>query len=100
MSIKTLFVGNIPYSATEADLMDHFADYGPSNVRIVEGRGFAFMDVSADRCGAAIEEKHNSEMGGRRLNVDEARPRQEGGGGGYRGGGGGGGGYGGDRRRY
>jgi RNA recognition motif-containing protein len=110
MSVKTLFVGNIPYSCTESDLMDHFAGYGPSNVRIIEGRGFAFMDVEADKCGAAIEEKHNSEMGGRRLNVDEARPRQGGsgggggGGGGYRGGGGGGGGggrYGGDRdRRY
>lgn len=81
MSFKTLFVGNIPYSASEADLVDHFSDYGGTNVRIIEGRGFAFVDVAADRCGAAIEEKHNSEMGGRRLNVDEARPRQEGGGG-------------------
>jgi cold-inducible RNA-binding protein len=105
MSVKTLFVGNIPYSATEAELMEHFADYGGNNVRIIEGRGFAFVDVEADRCGAAIEEKHNTEMNGRRLNVDEARPRQNGGGGGggggggYRGGGGGGG-YGGDRRRY
>ena len=110
MSVKTLFVGNIPYSCTEADLMDHFAAYGPSNVRIIEGRGFAFMDVEADKCGAAIEEKHNSEMGGRRLNVDEARPRQGGGGGGGGGGSGGGGYRGGggggrdrdrdDRRRY
>lgn len=107
MSIKTLFVGNIPYSATEADLMDHFADYGGNNVRIIEGRGFAFVDVAADRCGAAIEEKHNSEMSGRKLNVDEARPRQGNGGGGgggrYGGGGrdyGGGDRYGGDRRRY
>lgn len=91
MSVKTLFVGNIPYSCTESDLMDHFAGYGPNNVRIVEGRGFAFVDVEGDKCGAAIEERHNSEMGGRRLNVDEARPRQSGGGGGGR--------YGGDDRR-
>ena len=100
MSVKTLFVGNIPYSCTESDLMDHFADYGATNVRIIEGRGFAFMDVEADKCGAAIEEKHNSEMGGRRLNVDEARPRQGGGGGGGYGGGGGGGRDRDDRRRY
>jgi cold-inducible RNA-binding protein len=104
MSVKTLFVGNIPYSATETDLMDHFADYGGTNVRIIEGRGFAFVDVEADRCGSAIEDKHNSEMSGRRLNVDEARPRQSNGGGGGGGAGfrsgGGGGGYGGDRRRF
>jgi len=92
MSVKTLFVGNIPYSATEADLMDHFASYGGTNVRIIEGRGFAFVDVEADKCGSAIEEKHNSEMSGRRLNVDEARPRQGGGGGGRD--------FGGERRRY
>ena len=84
MSIKTLFVGNIPYSATETELMDHFADYGAMNVRIVEGRGFAFMDVEAEKCSAAIQERHNSEMGGRRLNVDEAKPRQNGGGEGRR----------------
>lgn len=108
MAVKTLFVGNIPYSATETELIDHFSDYGATNVRIIEGRGFAFLDVDADRCGAAIEEKHQSEMGGRRLNVDEARPRQgDGGGGGYGGGGGGYGdrdrgygGGGGGRRRY
>lgn len=84
MAFKTLFVGNIPYSSTEEDILDHFSDYGATNCRIIEGRGFAFLDIDADRCGAAIEEKHNSELGGRRLNVDEARPRDGGG----------------DRRRY
>ncbi len=93
MSVKTLFVGNISYSSTEEDLINHFAAYGATNCRIIEGRGFAFMDVDAEQCGAAIEALHNSELGGRKLNVDEARPRQGGGGGG-------GGGYGGDRRRY
>jgi RNA recognition motif-containing protein len=107
MAIKTLYVGNIPYSANEDELVQHFAAYGGKNPRIIEGRGFAFVDIEADHLEAAIADKNNSEMGGRRLTVNEARPRGEGGGGGggrsygggggggYSGGGGGGGGYGG-----
>jgi len=97
MAIKTLYVGNIPYSANEDELVQHFAAYGGKNPRIIEGRGFAFVDIEADHLEAAIADKNNSEMGGRRLTVNEARPRGEGGGGGggrsYGGGGGGGGGY-------
>src|SRR3954469_20557469 len=106
MAIKTLYVGNIPYSATEDEIIQHFANYGGKNPRIIEGRGFAFVDVDADQLDAAITDKNNSEMGGRRLTVNEARPRGEGGGGrSFSGGGGGdrssyggggGGGYGGD----
>ena len=93
MAIKTLYVGNIPYSATEDELIAQFSAYGGQNPRIIEGRGFAFIDVEADQLDTAINDKHDSEMGGRRLTVNEARPRGEGGGG--RPGGGGGGGYGG-----
>jgi len=98
MAIKTLYVGNIPYSASEDDLVQHFSAFGGKNPRIIEGRGFAFVDVEADQLDAAIAEKNNSELGGRRLTVNEAKPRGEGGGGGggrsYGGGGGGfGGGY-------
>lgn len=98
MAIKTLYVGNIPYSATEEEMVAQFAAYGGQNPRIIEGRGFAFIDVDADQLDAAINDKHNAEMGGRRLTVNEARPREGGGGGGRSGGGGyggGGGGYGG-----
>lgn len=99
MASKTLYVGNIPYSATEEELFQHFAPYNPSSARIIEGRGFAFLDVDADKMDEAINDKHNSEMGGRKLTVNEARPKGEGGGGGGGGrggyGGGGGGGYGG-----
>ncbi len=102
MAIKTLYVGNIPYSVNEDELIQHFSAYGGKNPRIIEGRGFAFVDIEADQLEAAIADKNNSEMGGRRLTVNEARPRGEGGGGGGRSfsGGGGGGGYGGGGGSY
>ena len=101
MAIKTLYVGNIPYSANEDELVQHFSAYGGKNPRIIEGRGFAFVDIESDHLESAIADKNNSEMGGRRLTVNEARPRGEGGGSGggggrsYSGGGGGGSSYGG-----
>lgn len=76
MSNKTLYVGNLPYSATESALVSYFSNYGASNVRIIEGRGFGFVDVSADQLDTAILEKHNSSMEGRTLTVNEAKPRE------------------------
>ena len=92
MATKTLYVGNLPYSVSESDLTAHFQSYGASNARIVEGRGFGFVDIEADQLDQAIADKHNTQMGGRTLTVNEARPREPrsgGGGGGYGGGGGG-----------
>ena len=106
MANKTLYVGNIPYSSTETSLSQAFATYGATNVRIIEGRGFAFVDVNADQVQAAIADKNGSSLDGRTLTVNEARPREErparsggggGGGGGYGGGRSGGGGGGGGR---
>jgi cold-inducible RNA-binding protein len=108
MAIKTLYVGNLPYSATESQLTSHFANYGATNARIVEGRGFGFVDVDAEKMEAAIADKNSVQMDGRTLTVNEAKPRENrtggGSGGGSRpsGGGGGrssggGGGYGGGR---
>jgi len=96
METKTLFVGNLPYSLTEQHLLDLFAPYNASKARIVEGRGFGFVDVAGDMADKAIEDKDGSEAGGRRMNVNLARPKGEGGGGGgggrdFGGGGGGGG---------
>jgi RNA recognition motif-containing protein len=98
MATKTLFVGNLSYSATESDLVQTFSAYGGNNARIIEGRGFGFIDIDADKLDSAIADKNNSELGGRTLNVNEARPKGEGGGGNRSGGGGGGGGYGGGGR--
>lgn len=107
MANKTLYVGNLPYSIDESALTAHFSTYGSSNARIIEGRGFGFIDIDADQLDAAIADKHNSVLNGRTLTVNEARPREErpsgGGGGGrsgggYGGGGRSGGGYGGGGR--
>jgi RNA recognition motif-containing protein len=95
---KSLFVGNLSYSANEAHLIDLFSEYGAVSARVVEGRGFGFVDVDDEKAETAIEALNEKEFMGRRIVVNEARPREPrsgGGGGGY--GGGGGGGYG-DRR--
>jgi RNA recognition motif-containing protein len=98
---KRLFVGNLSYNTTEGDLERMFAPYGATSVTIpsdYDGRskGFGFVDVADDQMEAAISALNGKDVGGRTLNVNEARPRTErsgGGGGGY--GGGGGGSYGG-----
>ena len=57
-------------------------------------RGFGFVEFETDEAAAkAAEAMNDTELGGRRIRVNEATPRGGGGGGGYRGGGGGGGGY-------
>jgi RNA recognition motif-containing protein len=93
---KNLFIGNLSYSTSESKLKEAFAKYGASAVRIMEGRGFGFVEVDDAQASTAIEEMNDREVDGRKIIVNEARPREErsGGGGGY-GGGGGRGGYGG-----
>jgi RNA recognition motif-containing protein len=102
-----LFVGNMPYGATEADLRSHFSQVGqPSQVVLPvdretgRPRGFAFVEFQ-DRAVAeqAISKFNQQPFMGRPLSVSEARPREAGGGGGgFRPGGpGGGGGFGGPR---
>jgi len=99
-----LFVGNLPFSATENDLQDYFATAGTViAVNIMQdratgrSRGFAFVEMGSQaEADAAIAQFQGKEFQGRALTVNEARPREErppgGGGGGYGGGRGGGGG--------
>ena len=96
-----LFVGNMPYGATEADLRAHFSQVGPPSQIVLpvdrdtgRPRGFAFVEFQ-DRAMAeqAIQRFNQQPFMGRPLSVSEARPREAGGapgGGGYRPGGGGG----------
>lgn len=91
---KSLFIGNLSYGTSESALRDAFSKYGSSEVRIIEGRGFGFVEVEDDQAGAAIEEMNETELDGRKIIVNEARPRES------RSGGGGGGGGGGRRRDW
>ena len=101
---RRLYVGNLPYSATEDQLTELFGRAGKvESVRVMRdmatgrARGFAFVEMgSDDDAQKAISEFHQHQMDGRALVVNEARPKPEGGfggGGGGRGGGRGGGGY-------
>ena len=83
MSVR-LFVGNLPYSATEADIREHFGAVGaplqiviPTDRDTGRPRGFAFVDYD-DRGVAekAIQQLHGQPFKGRPLSVSEARPRE------------------------
>ncbi len=89
---KSLYVGNMSYNSTEDDLRKLFEPFGPiSDVRIIGDKGFAFVEIPAEKMDEAIEATNGKDFGGRALTVNEARPREErsGGGGGRSGGGGG-----------
>ena len=105
-----IYVGNLPYTATEGDVTALFAAHGPvERVKIItdretgQSKGFAFVTLGDQtQLNAAIEALNDYDYNGRALRVNASEPKESrpsGGGGGY-GGGGGGGGYGGggDRR--
>ena len=108
---KKLYVGNLDYGVTDTALEQMFAAHGTvESARVIMDRdtgrskGFGFVELGSDQeAQAAIAALNGKEVDGRRLTVNEARPREDGGGrggsGGGRGGyGGGRGGYGGGRR--
>ena len=95
--MKKLYVGNLVFSTTEAELRGMFEAHGPvESVSLItdpgtgRSRGFAFVEMTNDAdAEKAIAALMGMEVGGRALTVNEARPRQErGGGGGGRDGGG------------
>jgi RNA recognition motif-containing protein len=104
---KRLYVGNLKYTVTSAQLQELFEQYGVVSSASVlsdretgRSRGFGFVEMlNDDEAVTAIESLDGQDFDGRRLTVNEARPRTPGGGGGdggggYRGGGAeGGGGY-------
>jgi len=99
-----VYVGGLPYSATEAEVETLFAEHGTvESARVItdkytgQSRGFGFVEMSTpEEAQAAISALHSSEMGGRTLTVNEAKPMApRSGGGGF----GGAGGRGGDGNR-
>ncbi len=111
---KRLYVGNLSYNVDSDQLQELFEQYGQvrsaqvlSDRETGRSRGFGFVEMDDDGdADAAITSLDGQDFGGRRLTVNEARPRSEGGGGGgggrggYGGGGGSRGGYGGGGGGY
>jgi RNA recognition motif-containing protein len=106
-----LYVGNLPFSATEDQVRTLFAEVGPvESVSLINDRetgrprGFGFVQMSQADAARAIHALNGKDFGGRPLRVNEAQERERGGGGGgggrggFGGGGGGGRGDGGPRR--
>jgi RNA recognition motif-containing protein len=103
---RKLYVGNLPYSATEDALSAKFSEFGTvESVKLItdrdtgQSKGFGFVEMGSDsEANAAIDGLNGVDFDGRAMKVNEAKPQQKrtggGGRGGY-GGGGGGGGYGG-----
>jgi cold-inducible RNA-binding protein len=99
-----LYVGNLSYNVSNADLEQAFSAHGAVRSAMVvmdretgRSKGFGFVEMGTDQeAQSAISALHGKEMSGRTLTVNEARPKEEGGG--RRDGGGGRGGFGGGRR--
>lgn len=96
--MKKLYVGNLPWSVSDAELQDMFAPYGAVHSASVimdretgRSRGFGFVEMDDAAAEAAVAEMNGKEIQSRALRVNEAHDRRGGGGGGGRGGGGGGG---------
>ena len=79
---KSIYVGNLPWSATEDDIRDLFAAHGTVNsVKLVtdretgRARGFGFVEMPSADALTAIEALGNANLGGRALRINEAQPR-------------------------
>jgi RNA recognition motif-containing protein len=80
---KKIYVGNLPFSATESDIESLFAQHGEVvSVKLItdretgRSRGFAFVEMEEEGAEAAMRELAEHEMDGRPLRVNEARERR------------------------
>jgi RNA recognition motif-containing protein len=81
--VKNIYVGNLPFSATEEEVRELFAQYGNvESVKLISDRetgrprGFGFVEMDDEGADAAIEALNGFEMGGRSMRVNEAKPRE------------------------
>ncbi len=79
---KTIYVGNLPFSASEDEVRELFAAHGDVlSVKLISDRetgrprGFGFVEMDEDAAAGAIQALDGSTMGGRSLRVNEARER-------------------------
>ena len=89
--MKKIFVGNLDFHATEESIRSLFEPYGAvDSVHLVmdretgRSRGFAFVEMAEANADKAIAALNGMNVGGRAINVNEARPKAERGGGGFR----------------
>jgi len=80
--MKKLYVGNLPYSASEEEVRELFAPHGEVySVKVItdretgRSRGFGFAEMADEAAQAAIDSLHDTDYGGRALTVNEARER-------------------------
>lgn len=81
--MKTLYVGNLPWSISEDELADFFRPYGEvQRARIItdretgRSRGFGFVELETDDLVSTIQSTSGKELGGRALVVNEAKPKE------------------------
>lgn len=90
---KKIYVGGLPFATTDEDLMELFSQHGTvTSARVIadretgRSRGFGFVEMAtAEEASNAISSLNNTQMGGRTLMVNEARPQEPRSGGGFRG---------------
>jgi len=82
LRVKTIYVGNLPFSSSEDEIRDLFAQHGEvHSVKLISDRetgrprGFGFVEMDPDAASAAISALDGSDFGGRTLRVNEARER-------------------------
>ena len=92
---KNIYVGGLPYAVNDDQLEEVFSEFGPvQSARVItdrmtgQSRGFGFVEMDEEDATKAISALNGSQLGGRTLTVNEARPRERrsggyGGGGGY-----------------
>lgn len=79
MQINKLYVGNLSYSVGNEQLKQLFSGYGEvKEVRVIEGKGFGFVEMSSSQeAEHAREALNGADFEGRTMKVDEARPPKE-----------------------
>mgnify|MGYP001552640102 CR=1 FL=1 len=83
MIMKSIYVGNLSFSATEEDIRNLFSSYGTvHSIKLVSDRetgrprGFAFVEMEDSAAATAISALNGKEVGGRSLRINEARERE------------------------
>lgn len=80
--MTSIYVGNLPFTASEDEIRDLFAQYGSvKSVKLISDRetgrprGFGFVEMERDGADKAIEQLNGKDLGGRTLRINEAQPR-------------------------